>query len=223
MLLAHLARFGSFSGQSELLCTQGLLYVLQTHGDARSAMARIIEERTGVAIDSAHTWHGEARQEDLGRPDLEARTTEGVPVVKIEAKLGAAVVEKQLHSYIDDLQSRNDSNSVMLLLVPAARTEEATDKLASAVDQSGSGARPAAEAGRPTIGVIAWEELFEALCRESTGLLRYELEQLQAMYRVLTNGFIAPLADEAELRLWRHRWDEFVFVIDQVTRRLTTE
>ena len=38
-LLGYLAKFGSFSKQSEVLCTQGLAYLLQTHEDAHSAMA----------------------------------------------------------------------------------------------------------------------------------------------------------------------------------------
>ena len=38
-LLGYLARFSSFSIQSELLCTQGLAYLLQTHKVARTALA----------------------------------------------------------------------------------------------------------------------------------------------------------------------------------------
>ena len=45
-LLGHPSHFGSFSTQSELLCTQGLAYLLQTHEDARSALADEVEART---------------------------------------------------------------------------------------------------------------------------------------------------------------------------------
>jgi hypothetical protein len=38
-LLGYLARFSSFSTQSEVLCTQGLAYLLREHADARSALA----------------------------------------------------------------------------------------------------------------------------------------------------------------------------------------
>ena len=44
-LLGYMARFGSFSAQSEVLCTQGLAYLLQTYEDARSALAAEVEER----------------------------------------------------------------------------------------------------------------------------------------------------------------------------------
>lgn len=222
-LLGHLARFASFSQQSELLCTQALAYLLQTHESAHSAMARLIAERTGVSLDATHTWRAEARQENNGRPDLEARDAEGVAIVKIEAKLGAEIGKDQVGSYVDDLQHRNDSTSAMLLLVPEARTEQATKMLAAALRPSGPAARPPREAGGITTAVLTWEELFEALLSDSTALLRFEVEQVRGMYRVLTGAFIAPLADEDDLRQWRTRRDEFEKVIDKVTRRLTTE
>ena len=49
-LLGYLARFGSFSAQSEVLCTQGLTYLLQEYEDARSALA------TEVAARGGHIW-----------------------------------------------------------------------------------------------------------------------------------------------------------------------
>ncbi len=55
-LLGHLARFGSFSTQSELLCTQGLAYLLREHHNARSALASEVRARTGVEIGAALTW-----------------------------------------------------------------------------------------------------------------------------------------------------------------------
>jgi len=50
-----------------------------------------------------------------------------------------------------------------------------------------------------------------------------ELEQLQAMYRELSGDFIAPLAGIEDLRRWRERENEFLNVVDKVTRRLTTQ
>ncbi len=95
LLLGHLAHFGSFSSQSELLCTQGLGYLLRTYEDARSALAREVETRVGAKIGERLDWQAEANQNDRGRPDLEARTAEGVPVVKVEAKLGAKLEASQ--------------------------------------------------------------------------------------------------------------------------------
>ena len=124
-LLGYLARFGSFSTQSEVLCTQGLAYLLKENKDARSALAVAVQARTGIAIGDSLTWLAEAHQDDGGIPDLEARTADGVKVVKIEAKLGAQLGADQLKSYEMDLRKCNSRETVMLVLVPKGRTAEA--------------------------------------------------------------------------------------------------
>ena len=63
-LLGHLAQFGSFCTQAELLCTQGLAYLLRTHEDARLALAAEVEARTGAKIGHQLSWHAEALQDD---------------------------------------------------------------------------------------------------------------------------------------------------------------
>ncbi len=54
-LLGHLAQFASFSMQGEVLCTQGLAYLLQDP-DAGSALKARIEAITGAKIDNRLTW-----------------------------------------------------------------------------------------------------------------------------------------------------------------------
>jgi hypothetical protein len=73
------------------------------------------------------------------------------------------------------------------------------------------------------IAVISWDELFDSLRGSKANQFEYELQQLQAMYRVLMGGYIAPLAEDDDLHQWREREADFVILIDQVTRRLTTE
>ena len=141
MLLGHLARFGSFWTQSELLCTQGLTYLLQTYGNARSALANEIAERTGVETDNSLTWYAEAMQQDRGRPDLEARSANDVPVVKIEAKLGAELSAEQLKSYEADLR-RSGRETALLVLVPEGRSTEAAQVTGSALGLLGSSPWP---------------------------------------------------------------------------------
>ena len=222
-LLGHLARFGSFTTQSELLCTQGLTYLLQTYEDARLAMASMVEDCTGVVIDPSLTWKAETRQEDRSRPDLEACSPEGVPVVKIEAKLSAQLFVSQVRSYVTDLQTRNNLPSAMLVLVPEGRITEAARLTASALGITGSGPWRITDGPATGIAVISWNQLFDALLAGEAAQFRHELEQLQAMYHVLSGDFIAPLADEEDLLQWRERETDLVNVVDQVTRRLTTQ
>ena len=222
-LLGYLAQFSSFSTQSEVLCTQGLAYLLQTYKDARSALADEVA-RTGIGIGDSLTWLAEAQQDDGRIPDLEARRDDGVPVVKIEAKLGAELLPDQLQSYEADLRKRNRGEAAMLVLVPGRRTAEAAKVTAEAFGQSGSGPWRVND-GRPSgavvISVISWDELFAALRVGKATRFRYELEQLQAMYHELSHDFIAPLASDKDLRQWESCETNFVELVNQVTRRLT--
>lgn len=222
-LLGYLARFGSFSSQSELLCTQGLTHLLQTHKDARVAMAREIGRLTGVEVSRELSWQAEVRQPDGARPDLEAQTDTHVPVVKIEAKLGAGLLPNQVQSYWLDLQNRGDDETALLILVAKSYVSEATKVTVSALGLRGSGPWPVTDEYRCGIAVLSWDQLFDALKVDDCPQFGHELAQLQAMYRVLSGDYIAPLADIDELREWKAREADIVNVVDKVTRHLTTE
>jgi hypothetical protein len=49
------------------------------------------------------------------------------------------------------------------------------------------------------------------------------VQELEAMYRELSGDYMAPLASPEALRLWREREDDFVKLVDRVTRQLTTQ
>lgn len=225
-LLGYLAKFGSFSKQSELLCTQGLTYLLQKHEAARSVLAREVKARTSIGIGDSLKWLAEARQEDLARPDLEARTADGVPVVKIEAKLGADLYADQLQSYEADLRQRNASEAALLVLVPKGRTDGVAQVIVDAFGPSGSEpwrVTNGRKSGGVVIATISWDELFDALRSAQEERFRHELDQLEAMYRVLRDEFIAPLASIEDLRQWTERKADLINIVDEATRRLTTE
>jgi|SRR6516162_360583 hypothetical protein len=220
-LLGRLAQFGSFSMQGELLCTQGLAYILQEHPNARSALAAEVESVTGVRVSNDLTWHAEVVQEqDRGRPDLEGQTSDGTAMVKIEAKLGADLGPEQLQAYVKDLQrSVAESAGVLLVLVPRGRTDEANNVVTKAFGRSSQNHW---QSGKVAITVVSWEELLAKLRNsEFDRLDRYEIEQLEAMYRVLSGNDIQPLAGLDQLREWRTRETDFVNLVERATRRLT--
>lgn len=224
-LLGYLAKFGSFSTQSEVLCTQGLAYLLKTYEDARSALAELVAARTGVVIGHSLTWLPEREQADGRRPDLEAITADDkVPFVKVEAKLGAELLADQLQSYVQDLLERNSGKGALLVLVPEGRTAEAARVTAEAFPLSESGLWRVTDEHRTGvvgIAVISWDELFAALRGGKVGRFHLELEQLQAMYRELSGDYIAPLAGIEDLLQWRTRATDFVNLVDKATRKLT--
>lgn len=222
-LLGHLAKFGSLSMQAEVLCTQGLTHLLRTHSDARTAIATVISEHIGVDIDPSLTWVAEAQQADGARPDLEAGTTDRdrVPVVKIEAKLSASLLPEQLQSYVNDLLHRNSAEGVLLVLVPRLRIEEAVRVAAESFTLAGPGPWRPVVGRRIGVAVISWEELFASFEVGEDQRFRFELEQLQAMYRELSGNSIAPLASNEDLGRLGERETDFIKLVDQVTRELT--
>ena len=88
-LIGHLSQFSVLSKQGELLCTQGLHFILENEVHRRVFESHLWEI-AGWKIEEVLSWHAEATQIDGGRPDLEGRSPTGRPVVKIEAKLHAA-------------------------------------------------------------------------------------------------------------------------------------
>ncbi len=225
-LLGHLAQFSALSSQGEILCTQGLAYLLTEHLDARSAFADQISARAGISINRGMTWHAEQRQPDRGRPDLEARI-DTTPVVKIEAKLDAGFQTNQLRSYVSDLQrclQGQDLNGVLVVLVPRARSESAIAMVKGEFGLEGPGPWRALREGyrEVAIAVVSWDDVLMTLGRLEAQPLHGELKQFEGMYREFTSSYIAPLAGRAALVDWRNHEDDFVKLVDRVTRRMTT-
>ena len=175
-----------------------------------------ISRLTGRTVESGLTWRAEVRQRDHGRPDLEACTVDGKPVAKIEGKLGAALGEGQLTSYLDDLKERSGSG-LLLVLVPRHRTEEMTTSVPSACRPfalNGNGPWQPVDASDLSVAVICWEEILEAMgtvCSEPFG---GDLAQFQAMYRVLIGDDIEPITSDAEVLAWREKEGVYVNLVD---------
>lgn len=220
-LMSHLAQFSSLSKQGELLCTQGLAYLLQ-NPDARKSFGDHISKAAGRTVNSNLTWRAEARQKDGARPDLEGCTADGKLVVKIEAKLGAAFGEGQLSSYLGDLQESSDSG-LLLVLVPRYRAVAMKASVSSASALTGDGPWQLGATSDFSVAVIDWEGVLDALGAVRSELFRGDLAQFQAMYRVLKGYDIEPLGSVSELLAWRKREELFVNLVDRVTRRLAQQ
>lgn len=217
-LLGHLAQFSSFSKQGELLCTQGLAYLLQ-RADARSAFAAWLSSQVGVNVSADLVWRAEVRQADGGRPDLEAGTGAGKPVIKIEAKLDADFNADQFTSYASDLR-RLGQGGMLFVLVPRHRAREANDAVAGALRLSGPAPWRLTDGSNIAVAVVHWDEGIEALSEIEDKSFQSELTQFRSMYRVLNGHDIEPLASRDELVEWRNREPAFVALVDRVTRRL---
>lgn len=220
-LMGHLAQFSSLSKQGELLCTQGLAYLLQ-NPDARKRFGDQISTAVGRTVNSNLTWRAEVRQKDGARPDLEGCTADGKLVVKIEAKLGAAFGEGQLTSYLGDLQENSDYG-LLLVLVPLHRAAEMTASVSSAFALTGNGPWQLGDTSDFSVAVIYWEEVLDALGAVRSEPFRGDRAQFEAMYRVLKGYDLEPLRSVSELLAWREREEVFVNLVDRVTRRLAQQ
>jgi hypothetical protein len=219
-LLGHLAQFVSFSQQGELLCTQGLAYLLRdTEGER--VFTGLISEATCHELSPGLSWQAECRQDDQGRPDLEGRNAEGQSVVKIEAKLGAPFGQGQLESYVSALCAGGQSGT-LLIVVPKTRLEEITGHVSAHFGIAGAGPwRIIREAVDIPCSVITWEDLLEALSKVASERFRDDLTQFRAMYRVLNGDDMEPLTDVEEILAWRDREAWWEILIEHATRELT--
>lgn len=126
-LAGHLAQTGYLTKHGEVLCTVGLTYLLEDR-ISRRAFEALLERTAGPVLPGPLSWIAEAQQADKGRPDLEGRTVDEVAVVKVEAKITAALQSDQLASYASALaapSTAGGSGGLLVVLVPEARRREA--------------------------------------------------------------------------------------------------
>jgi hypothetical protein len=217
-LLTHLAQFSSFSSQGEVLCTQGLAYLLEDT-DARSAFASYISTAAGLHVTGDLKWRAEVRQQDGDRPDLEGCAPGNGAIVKVEAKIGAPLTEAQLTSYVSDLRSRCEGG-LLMVLVPRRRATEVADVVRSAFGGDSVGPWRLREGIGCGIALLFWEDTIEALSAIRSERFHADLEQFEAMYRVLKGHDIEPVESEAEL-LDPEREEALVSLVERVTRRIS--
>lgn len=219
-LLGHLAQFGSYSQQGELLCTQGLAYLLRDPEGER-VFTGWVSSATGQPLSAGLSWQAERRQEDRGRPDLEGRNAAGRPVVKVEAKLGAPFGHGQLDSYVSALCA-DGQGGALLIVVPKSRRKEITSHASAHFGISGAEPwRILHEAVEIPCSVVSWEDLLEALSMVESERFRDDLSQFRAMYRVFNGDDMEPLTSDEQVLAWRDNEAWWEILVDQVTRALT--
>ncbi len=220
-LLGHLAQFGSFWSQGELLCTQGLAFLLgHPEGDLR--FTDLISSATGRPIPPGLNWGAEALQEDGRRPDLEGRDAADRAVVMVEAKLGAPFSAGQLESYVSALCSGGQGGT-FLVLVPKSRLGEAAGHVCERFGVAGSGPWQIPHDGAEVpCAVLSWEDVLEALSEGASGRFQDDLSQFRAMYDVLAaDQVVVPPAQDADLLAWREKEASWERLAERVTRVLT--
>ena len=218
-LLGHLAQFGSFSQQGELLCTQGLAYLLRDT-EAERVFAGLISSATSHSLSSGLSWQAERRQEDGGRPDLEGRNAEGEPVVKIEAKLRAPFGQGQLESYVSAFCDGGRSGT-LIILVPKSRVGEISSHTSAHFGIAGAGPwRIIRKAVEIPCAVVTWEDLLEALSAVASERFGDDLSQFRSMYRAFNGDDMEPLTSDEQVLTWRDGEAWWEILVEHATRAL---
>jgi len=214
-LMGHLAQFASFSNQGELLCTQGLAYLLKD-SETKKVFALFLEHVLGLTVQGNLTWRSEHRQSDGTRPDLEACLDNGVTVIKIEAKLDAQFGKDQLKSYLNDLLRQN-MPSGLVVLVPESRRKEASDHVSSQFSFQGE---TSWQVQTVSVAVISWEDIFQQFKGVNSQSFGEDLAQLHSLYRVLNGDDMEPLTTNEDVLLWREKDAWWERLVDLTTRQL---
>lgn len=209
-LMTHLAQFSVFSKQGEVLCTRGLEYLLET-SEAKAAFSNFLTSLFSVSVSPDLHWRAEVKQKDGTRPDLEAYTADGKPLIKIEAKLRAQFGAGQLRSYAADLQGRA-GGGLLLVLVPRDRIAEANTEVLKTFEL---------DKANCVVAVASWDDVLDQLGSVTSDPFDGDLAQFRAMYRALSGDVVEPFVSNDAIREWRSREGAFIHYIERATRALT--
>jgi hypothetical protein len=229
-LLGRLAELSWFTVSGEVAATRSLAMLLE-EPVLRTATADLIHACTGVDVSSVRAYFAESVHADLRRPDLEGLDITDWPIVVVEAKFSAVLTVEQIRSYLDDQAARlagpgdtsPPNEGVMVVLVPAARKQEAAYKVHLVKEErtnAGLGPYPVETT------VLSWDQWLDAWDDAVADLpatpdsVAADLVQLRAMCMSLGGLVVAPLGPAATGAEWRAREDALRFLTDQVTRNL---
>jgi hypothetical protein len=236
-LVGRLAESWWVRRYSELTMTLALAHLLGRPGCAR-ILAELVGQRTGAAMPVLTEWVTEPVQPDLGRPDVEAVLDgfEGaVPIVKIEAKLGAELTAGQLRSFADDQLRPRTSESptnggrtrFIVLVVPRSRMPDARRVLeelgAAPIGTTGREAAPrgfrlSAEEATPlqVAAIVTWKELADRFV--TVAEQRCDAEAFRDLYAGLQAVAIAPFTvDDLIAPGWEEAADDVASVLKAAT------
>ncbi len=212
------------SGGGEVFTVAALKWVIDDP-DLETAFREFISSQAGVDAGAPCDWLLEATQDDSDRPDMEARR-DGLPVMKVEAKLGAPVGPDQVMSYARDQRERIsavEASGLVALLVPENRRVEANNVFDACDAGPRISARAVSLSTRQVGVVISWEEVLDHLADHATGQRVDDIRQLQDLYRELVSLRIAPILPDDLGENWENRRREFSEISYTLTSRLAKE
>lgn len=186
----------------EDVATEGLVYIINRSGAARTLVQRLAEEWAERSLRPIVFFRSQVVGGDDSRPDVEAQDADGKPVMILEDKFWASLTDGQPVAYLNRLAGRG---GVLCFVVPITRTILLWDELTRRIqDAEGSNVvlvrdEPEIKVGRVnasrTLVLTSWGfflgQIRAALESEGNLALVADLRQLSGLAaRMETSGFL---------------------------------
>lgn len=231
-ILGRLAASGWFARNGEIALTSGLAHCLQKDPGAAGGFLELVRRCTASSLPEGLLWKTEDVNDEKGRVDVVGHHATGdssVPLVCLEAKVGADFADDQLPSYVRAQQrtvASAASQCVLVALVPESRLKAAREEVGR--DMVVLGAQASEDhwvvPGPPDchVAVIAWDAALDVM-QAVAGDASADLEQLRGAAQTLRGSDVPSLSEDDLHGNWRDRIDDLPLIIDRVTQNVTRE
>ncbi len=200
-LLSHVV---PLYGQTEVIATEALRYILQRSEAARKSLENMLLN-AGVEVGSLTRFRTEAGGEEGERVDLVCSDESGTERVLIEAKFWAGLTDNQPNTYLARLPE--DTPSALLFVAPAQRVETLWPELSGRAEEQH---RLRVTSDTPTSGELRGVSIDDSGHKMMLTSWRAVLERMESQASLAGDG--AAVKDIEQLRGLTERMDSDAFL-----------
>jgi hypothetical protein len=230
-ILAHLA--SKFSGQTENVATEGLLFILSRSAAARRALVGIAfaELPTAERERLELSFQSQVAGDDDTRPDLIGRDSSGRETLIVEAKFWAGLTDNQPANYLKRLPG--DGAACLLFVAPQLRFETLWPELLERCHEAGEsvvrdnaidGGRHCLLRSGRSVRLVSWKTLlaaFDAAAQASGDHgLAGDIRQLDSLCAAEDSEAFLPIRSEELSSVSPQRMKQFIELVDALVTRL---
>ena len=181
------------SRQGENVATAGLLYLLQSHDDARHAFLQVVEKASGVPLPPNVRFQGQVGSTGSGITDISG-WHDNRELVIVEAKVGAGLGLNQARDYF----KRLDAGGLLVVLAPESRLPALFGVACKDCDVMSDASALTASAGGKSLVAVSWLAVIDAIrAKPLTAALRAEVDQIRGLYDHLETAEFMPFSSDS--------------------------
>lgn len=184
------------SRQGENVASAGLLYLLQSHDQAREAFLDLLRTASGTPLPPDVRFQGQVGSRDAGVTDISGRHGNQEYVI-VEAKVGAGLGHGQASAYLNRLSPEG----LLVILAPESRLSALFDVACQSCGATRDGAELRARAGGRSLAAVSWTAAIKAITdKPLTAALHAEVDQVRGLYEHLDATEFVPLTSDSVSR-----------------------